>query len=146
VVAIDFCGRSALTKQGTYLIEMLLAPAGFASNSKPIPTAAAKGNVIESGLEPGGPTATVLVRKGTLPRREVMICGPYYAGRRSSTREQCVSRKRRRPWPSSSRPERRSRGAGLNSAFSRTKKPLVISPSSARMEARALGHEANRPK
>jgi len=30
------------------------------------PVRKAKGNVIESGIEPGGPVATVLVRKGTL--------------------------------------------------------------------------------
>src|SRR6204780_4947112 len=38
----------------------------------------ANGNVIESGLEPGGPTATVLVRKGTLHLGVIVICGPYY--------------------------------------------------------------------
>src|SRR5512136_82881 len=42
------------------------------------PNRRAKGNVIESGLEPGGPTATVLVRKGTLRVSEVVICGRYY--------------------------------------------------------------------
>ena len=42
------------------------------------PTRKAKGNVIESGLEPGGPTATVLVRKGTVKVGEVLICGQYY--------------------------------------------------------------------
>src|SRR4029077_9817013 len=35
-------------------------------------------NVIESGLEPGGPTATVLVRKGTLRVSDIIICGQYY--------------------------------------------------------------------
>jgi translation initiation factor IF-2 len=42
------------------------------------PNRRAKGNVIESGLEPGGPTATVLVRKGTLRVSDVIICGQYY--------------------------------------------------------------------
>jgi translation initiation factor IF-2 len=42
------------------------------------PNRRAKGNVIESGLEPGGPTATVLVRKGTLRVGDVIICGQYY--------------------------------------------------------------------
>ena len=47
----------------------------------------AKGNVIESGLEPGGPTATVLVRKGTLRVGDVVLCGAYWGrSARSLTR------------------------------------------------------------
>jgi translation initiation factor IF-2 len=42
------------------------------------PTRLAKGNVIESGLEPGGPTATVLVRKGTLRVGDILVCGQYW--------------------------------------------------------------------
>src|SRR5438477_1919241 len=42
------------------------------------PNRRAKGNVIESGLAPGGPTATVLVRKGTLHVGDVVICGQYW--------------------------------------------------------------------
>jgi translation initiation factor IF-2 len=42
------------------------------------PNRRAKGNVIESGLAPGGPTATVLVRKGTLRVGDVVICGQYW--------------------------------------------------------------------
>jgi translation initiation factor IF-2 len=42
------------------------------------PDRRAKGNVIESGLAPGGPTATVLVRKGTLRVSDVVICGEYW--------------------------------------------------------------------
>ena len=38
----------------------------------------AEGNVIESGLEPGGPTATVLVRKGTLRVGDIVLCGQFY--------------------------------------------------------------------
>jgi translation initiation factor IF-2 len=34
--------------------------------------------VIESGLEPGGPTATVLVRKGTLRLGDMVICDEFY--------------------------------------------------------------------
>ena len=41
------------------------------------PNRRAKGNVIESGLEPGGPTATVLVRKGHTARGDIVICGQY---------------------------------------------------------------------
>jgi translation initiation factor IF-2 len=42
------------------------------------PDRLAKGNVIESGLEPGGPTATVLVRKGTLQVGNTVLCGQHY--------------------------------------------------------------------
>src|SRR5512143_1230628 len=52
------------------------------------PNRRAKGNVIESGLEPGGPTATVLVRKGTLHVGDVMICGPYYGKVRALINEE----------------------------------------------------------
>src|SRR5207244_2840754 len=69
---------SALTKQGVdKLIEMILLQADLLE-LKANPNRRAKGNVIESGLEPGGPTATVLVRKGTLHVGDVIICGQYY--------------------------------------------------------------------
>ena len=59
---------SALTKQGVdKLLEMIMLQAELLE-LKANPNRRAKGNVIESGLEPGGPTATVLVRKGTLAR------------------------------------------------------------------------------
>src|SRR5271154_6584155 len=61
-----FVDCSALTKQGVdKLIEAILLQAEV-MELKANPDRRAKGNVIESGLEPGGPTATVLVRKGTL--------------------------------------------------------------------------------
>jgi translation initiation factor IF-2 len=44
--------------------------------------------VIESGLEPGGPTATVLVRKGTLRVGDVVICGQYYGKVRALINEE----------------------------------------------------------
>jgi len=73
-----FVEVSALTKQGVdKLIEMILLQADLLE-LKANPNRRAKGNVIESGLEPGGPTATVLVRKGTLRLGEVIICGQYY--------------------------------------------------------------------
>ncbi len=73
-----FVEVSALTKQGVdKLIEMILLQADLLE-LKANPNRRAKGNVIESGLEPGGPTATVLVRKGTLRVGEVIICGQYY--------------------------------------------------------------------
>ena len=69
---------SALTKQGVdKLIEMILLQADLLE-LKANPNRRAKGNVIESGLERGGPTATVLVRKGTLRVGDVIICGEFY--------------------------------------------------------------------
>jgi len=73
-----FVDVSALTKQGVdKLIEMILLQADLLE-LKANPNRRAKGNVIESGLEPGGPTATVLVRKGTLRVSDIIICGQYY--------------------------------------------------------------------
>ncbi len=42
------------------------------------PNRKAVGNVIEAGLEAGGPTATLLVRKGTLKVGDVMVCGNHF--------------------------------------------------------------------
>src|SRR2546429_7800354 len=81
------------TKQGVdKLLEMILLQADLLE-LKANPNRNAKGNVIESGLEPGGPTATVLVRKGTLNVSDVMICGQYY-GRSEERRvgKECRSR------------------------------------------------------
>ncbi|MBI3875253.1 MAG: translation initiation factor IF-2 [Verrucomicrobia bacterium] len=73
-----FVDVSALTKQGVdKLLELLLLQAEVIE-LKANPTRRAKGNVIESGLEPGGPVATVLVRKGTLKVGDVVICGHYF--------------------------------------------------------------------
>ena len=52
------------------------------------PDRKAKGNVIESGVEPGGPVATVLVRKGTLNVGDVVICGEYYGKVRAMMNEE----------------------------------------------------------
>jgi translation initiation factor IF-2 len=72
-----FVDVSALTHQGVdKLLEMILLQADLLE-LKANPNRRAKGNVIESGLEPGGPTATVLVRKGTLRVGDVVICGQY---------------------------------------------------------------------
>ena len=43
------------------------------------PNRRAKGNVIESGVEPGGPTATVLVRKGTLHLGDIFCAASFMA-------------------------------------------------------------------
>ena len=79
---------SALTKQGVdKLIEMILLQADLLE-LKANPNRPAKGNVIESGLQPGGPTATVLVRKGTLRVGDVIICGQFYGRVRALINEE----------------------------------------------------------
>ncbi|MCO5053244.1 MAG: translation initiation factor IF-2 [Verrucomicrobiae bacterium] len=73
-----FVDCSALTKQGVdKLLEMILLQADLLE-LKANPDRNAKGNVIESGIEPGGPMATVLVRKGTLHRGDIIICDEFY--------------------------------------------------------------------
>jgi translation initiation factor IF-2 len=73
-----FVDVSAVTKQGVdKLLEMILLQADLLE-LKANPNRRAKGNVIESGLEPGGPTATVLVRKGTLRIGHILLCSQYY--------------------------------------------------------------------
>jgi translation initiation factor IF-2 len=83
-----FVDVSALTKHGIdKLLEMIVFQADLLE-LKANPTRRAKGNVIESGLEPGGPTATVLVRKGTLRIGDIVICGPYYGKVRALINEE----------------------------------------------------------
>ncbi|MBI1842889.1 MAG: translation initiation factor IF-2 [Verrucomicrobia bacterium] len=73
-----FVDVSGLTGTGVpKLLEMVLFQADLLE-LRANPNRLAKGNVIESGLEPGGPTATVLVRKGTLRLGEAVICGPFW--------------------------------------------------------------------
>jgi translation initiation factor IF-2 len=83
-----FVECSGLTKQGVdKLIEMILLQADLLE-LKANPERAAKGNVIESGLEPGGPTATVLVRKGTLHVGDIIICDRHYGKVRALINEE----------------------------------------------------------
>jgi translation initiation factor IF-2 len=83
-----FVDVSALTKQNVdKLLDMILLQADLLE-LKANPDRRAKGNVIESGLEPGGPTATVLVRKGTLRVGDVVICGPYWGKVRALINEE----------------------------------------------------------
>jgi translation initiation factor IF-2 len=83
-----FVDCSALTKQGVdKLLEMILLQADLLE-LKANPDRNAKGNVIESGIEPGGPMATVLVRKGTLRLGDVIICGEYYGKARALINEE----------------------------------------------------------
>jgi translation initiation factor IF-2 len=73
-----FADVSGVTKQGIdKLLEMILLQAELLE-LKANPNRRAKGNVIESGVEPGGPTATVLVRKGTLRVGDIILCGEFY--------------------------------------------------------------------
>jgi translation initiation factor IF-2 len=92
-----FVDVSALTKQGVdKLLEMILLQADLLE-LKANPDRRAKGNVIESGLEPGGPTATVLVRKGTLRVGDVVICGPYWGKVRALISEEGTRQKEAGP-------------------------------------------------
>ncbi len=71
---------SATTKKGIdTLLEMILLQAEI-MELKASPKVPAKGNVIEAQIETGmGPTATVLVRKGTLRVGDGIVCGPFWA-------------------------------------------------------------------
>jgi translation initiation factor IF-2 len=83
-----FQDLSALTKKGVdKLLELILLQAEI-MELKANPNRHAKGNVIESGLEPGGPTATVLVRKGTLKLGDIVLCGPYWGKTRALISEE----------------------------------------------------------
>jgi translation initiation factor IF-2 len=83
-----FVECSALTKQGVdKLLEMILLQADLLE-LKANPNRKARGNVIESGVEPGGPTATVLVRKGTLRLGDVVLCGEHYGRVRALINEE----------------------------------------------------------
>ena len=83
-----FVECSALTKQGIdKLLEMILLQADLLE-LKANPNRNAKGNVIESGVSPGGPTATILVRKGTLHLGDVIICGEFYGKVRALINEE----------------------------------------------------------
>ena len=92
-----FVEVSALTKAGVpHLLEILLLQADL-MELKANPDRQAKGNVIESGLEPGGPTATVLVRKGTLKVGDVVICGEFLGKVRALINEEGVRLKEAAP-------------------------------------------------
>lgn len=79
---------SAKSGQGIdELLEMILMEAEMLE-LKANPRRPAKGVVIESKLSRGtGPTATILVRDGTLRLGDVMICGDYYAKVKSMVNE-----------------------------------------------------------
>jgi len=138
---------SALTKQGVdKLIEMVLLQADLLE-LKANPNRRAKGNVIESGLEPGGPTATVLVRKGTLRVSDVIICGQYYGRVRALISEEGKRLKEAGPSVAvkvlglNGVPE-----AGLEFSVVEDEKAARDLAEQRAMEAKALGQEASRSK
>ncbi len=60
------------------LLELVLLQAEV-SELKANPKASAEGMVIESQVEQGrGPTATIIVQKGTLKVGDALVCGPHY--------------------------------------------------------------------
>ena len=73
-----FVDVSAYTKSGVDKLLGLVMLQSEVMDLKANPTRRAKGNIIESGLAQGGPTATMLVRKGTLRVGDVMVCGPFW--------------------------------------------------------------------
>jgi translation initiation factor IF-2 len=142
-----FAEVSALSKQGVdKLIEMILLQADLLE-LKANPNRRAKGNVIESGLEPGGPTATVLVRKGTLHLGDVMICGRYYGRVRALISEEGKRLKVAGPSVAvkvlglNGVPE-----AGLEFSVVEDERAARDLAEQRAMEAKALGQEATRAK
>ncbi len=83
-----FVDCSAITKQGVDKLLSAIVLQADLLELKANPDRAAKGNVIESGLEPGGPIATVLVRKGTLHVGDVIICGEHFGKARALINEE----------------------------------------------------------
>jgi translation initiation factor IF-2 len=138
-----FVDCSGLTKQGVdKLLEAILLQAEI-MELKANPDRRAKGNVIESGLEPGGPTATVLVRKGTLKLGEIVICGQYYGKVRALINEENKRLKEAGPSVAvkllglNGVPE-----AGLEFNVVEDEKQVREIAEQREMEARALGQEA----
>jgi translation initiation factor IF-2 len=75
---VIMCPVSALKGTGIdHLLDMILLQAEVLE-LKASPTAAPRGTVIEAQIEPGrGPTATVIVRMGTLKVGQPFICGHF---------------------------------------------------------------------
>ncbi|HVM50861.1 MAG TPA: translation initiation factor IF-2 [Candidatus Acidoferrum sp.] len=142
-----FVDVSALTKQGVdKLIEMILLQADLLE-LKANPNRRAKGNVIESGLEPGGPTATVLVRKGTLHVSDVIICGQYYGKVRALISEE--GKRLKEAGPSFAVKVLGLNGvpeAGLEFSVVEDEKAARDLAEQRAQEARALGQETSRAK
>ncbi len=137
-----FVDVSARTKKGVdKLLEAVLLQAEI-MELKANPNRRAKGNVIESGLEPGGPTATVLIRKGTLRLGDIVICGQYYGKVRALINEENKRLKEAGPSVAvkllglNGVPE-----AGLEFSVVENEKEARDLAEKRAMEARALGQE-----
>jgi translation initiation factor IF-2 len=142
-----FVDVSAVTKQGVdKLLEMLLLQADLLE-LKANPNRRAKGNVIESGLVPGGPTATVLVRKGTLRVSDIILCGQYYGRVRALINEEGKRLKEAAPSVAvkvlglNGVPE-----AGLEFSVVENEKSAREEAENRAEQARKEGHEAAAPK
>ncbi len=142
-----FVEVSALMKQNVEkLIEMILLQADLLE-LKANPNRRAKGNVIESGLEPGGPTATVLVRKGTLRVGDIIICSHYYGRVRALISEEGKRLKEAGPSVAvrvlglNGVPE-----AGLEFSVVEDERAARALAEQRAMEAKALGQEPSRGK
>jgi translation initiation factor IF-2 len=142
-----FVEVSALTRQNVdKLIEMILLQADLLE-LKANPNRRAKGNVIESGLEPGGPTATVLVRKGTLRVGDIILCSHYYGRVRALINEEGKRLKEAAPSVAvrvlglNGVPE-----AGLEFSVVEDERAARALAEERGMEARAQGQEPARPK
>jgi translation initiation factor IF-2 len=142
-----FVEVSALTKQGVdKLIEMILLQADLLE-LKANPNRRAKGNVIESGLEPGGPTATVLVRKGTLRVGDIVLCGQFYGRVRALINEE--GKRLKEAGPSVAVKVLGMNGvpeAGLEFSVVEDERAARDLAEQRGQEAKALGQEASRAK
>jgi translation initiation factor IF-2 len=92
-----FVDCSALTKQGVDKLLSAIVLQADLLELKANPDRLASGNVIESGQEPGGPMATVLVRKGTLRVGDVILCGEFYGKARALINEEGIRLKEAGP-------------------------------------------------
>ena len=83
------CEVSATKKTGVeHLLEMILLQAELLE-LKADPTVLPRGNVVETQMEQGrGPTATVLIKEGTLKRGMTYIVGPYWGKVKALLNEQ----------------------------------------------------------
>ena len=93
------------------------------------PNRRAMGNVIESGMEQGGPTATVLVRKGTLNVGDIVICGQHYGKARALINEDGKRMKTAGPSYAVKLLGKRRTGSVMNSTLWTTKKLPVTQKS-----------------
>jgi translation initiation factor IF-2 len=83
-----FVDVSALKGEGIdKLLDAILLQAELLE-LKANPDRRAVGNVVESGMEQGGPIATVLVAKGTLKVGDTVICGQYHGKTRALINEE----------------------------------------------------------